>query len=125
MSVALTISTLLCVYKELFVGLFTDEDGIDVTIAMNCLGIFFYTNLVDMTLNFFMGCVRALGIQANIALISIGCFYLISIPSACYLAFLAGNGITGLWIGYFLGILVQMIIVGCMTIMADWQGIAD
>ena len=61
-SVALMISTLLCVYKELFVGLFTDEDGIDVTIAMNCLGIFFYTNLVDMTLNFFMGCVRALGI---------------------------------------------------------------
>ena len=38
---------------------------------------------------------------------------------------MAGNGITGLWIGYFLGILVQMIIVGCMTITADWQEIAD
>ena len=73
---------------------------------MNCLGIFFFTNLVDMTNCFFMGCVRALGIQENIALISIGCFYLISIPTACYLAFVAGKGVPGLWVGYFFGILV-------------------
>ena len=106
MTVALIVSTLLCIYAEELIEIFTDDESIDVSIAKGCLSIFFYTNLVDMGLNFFMGCVRALGIQANIALISIGCFYLISIPSAFYLAFLAGDGIMGLWIGYFLGILV-------------------
>ena len=45
-------------------------------------------------------------IQANVALVSISCFYLISIPVASYLAFAADQGIRGLWVGYFIGIIV-------------------
>ena len=126
MSVALIVSVSLCVFDEQLVGLFTDsEEGIDTSLAKSCLVIFFYSNLVDMALNSFLGFVRALGIQANIALISIGCFYLISIPTALYLAFVADNGIIGLWLGYSLGNFAQMIIIAYVTFTTDWQEIAD
>ena len=62
--------------------------------------------------------------QANIALISIGCFYLVSIPTALYLAFIADYGIIGLWLGLSIGTFMQMIIIAVMTFKADWQEIA-
>ena len=87
--------------------LFTSEvDGIDVSIALAVVPLFAFTNFVDMGLSFSLGVVRALGIQASVAFVSIGCFYLISIPVACYLAFVADQGIRGLWIGYFIGMIV-------------------
>ena len=86
-----------------------------MSIALAVIPLFSLTNIVDMYLSFFMGCVRALGIQANIALISISCFYLISLPAASYLAFVADKGIQGLWMGYFLGIVIQVLIVAWLT----------
>lgn len=118
--VAGVISAMLGHYGTALIGLFTNGESIDVTLVVSILPLFMLTNLVDMSSAYFMGCVRALGIQSNVALITIGCFYLISIPSSCYLTFVAGNGIKGLWIGYFLGIFVQMLIVQNITTMADW-----
>ena len=59
------------------------------------------------------------------ALITLACFYLVSIPFSYLLAFVRGNGIAGLWLGYFLGILVLMVIVAWMTLREEWQDIAD
>ena len=126
MSLALIVSISLRVFDKQLIGMFTDaEEGIDTSLAMSCLVIFFYSNLVDMALECCLGFVRALGIQANIALISIVCFYIVSIPTALYLALVAGKGIIGLWLGYSLGNLVQMIIVACVTFTTDWQEVAD
>ena len=88
--------------------MFTDneKDSVDVTLSLAVIPLFSFTNMVDMCLSFFMGIVRALGIQANVAVISISCFYLVSLPVASYLAFVAHAGIRGLWMGYFLGIIV-------------------
>ena len=109
------------------VQLFTDneKDSVDVTLSLAVIPLFSFTNMVDMCLSFFMGIVRALGIQANVAVISISCFYLVSLPVASYLAFVADAGIGGLWMGYFLGIIVQVLILAWMTWDADWQEIAD
>ena len=125
-SFALMVSFALYFFRDELTQLFTDgRDGVDVTIALAVIPLFSLTNMVDMCLSFFMGCVRALGIQANVALISISCFYLISLPTASYLAFVADAGIRGLWIGYFLGIVIQVIIVAWLTWSEDWQDIAD
>lgn len=67
-----------------------------------------------------MGLVKALGIQASVALISLGCLFFISLPAACFLAFWADGGIQGLWIGYFLGMLVQVLILAWLTCSSDW-----
>ena len=79
--------------------------------AVAVVPLFSFTNLITMCLSFFMGCVRALGIQANVALISIVSFYLVGMPSACYFAFVQEVGILGLWIGYFFGIIVQLLVI--------------
>jgi len=93
--------------------------------ALSVIPLFCVTNIVDMNLSFYQGCVRALGTQSSVALVTIACFYLLSIPFACYFAFVRGNGILGLWVGYFIGILVLMIIVAWMTLKEDWQDLAD
>ena len=58
-------------------------------------------------------------------MVTLACFYLISIPFAIIFAFVRGNNISGLWLGYFLGIFVLMIIVAWMTLKEEWQDIAD
>ena len=78
-------------------SLFTDdnENAVDVTMALTVLPLFSLTNFVEMSIAYFLGIVRALGIQAKIALISIGCFYLISLPSVTYLAMVRDAGTWG------------------------------
>ena len=96
-----------------------------MTMTLAVIPLFSFTNMLDMCLSFFMGCVRALGIQANVATVYISCFYLVSIPVASYLAFVADMGILGLWFGYFLGIIIQNLILAWLSCTADWQKIAD
>ena len=116
------VSVALYVYRVELVQLFTgsEEDSVDVSLALAIIPLFSFTNMVDMCLSFFMGVVRALGIQASVALISISCFYLVSLPVASYLAFVTNAGIRGLWMGYFLGIIIQVLILAWLTWSTDW-----
>ena len=72
------------------------------------------------------GCVRALGIQTKAAIIAIACFYIISIPSSCILTFtglfssLQGT-IKALWIGSYIGVFVQLVLLGYLTIRISWR----
>ena len=112
LGIALTVSLSLYFFRGQLTHFFTDTDGgLNVTMALAVIPLFSFTNLVTMCLAFFMGCVRALGIQANVAMISIISFYIVSMPSACYFAFVQEVGILGLWIGYFLGIIIQTLVI--------------
>ena len=84
---ALMVSFALYVSRDEYTQIFTDVDGMRFIMAMAVIPLFMITNIVNMCLSFFMGCVCALGIQANAALISISCYYLVSLPTASYLAF--------------------------------------
>ena len=132
MLIALSISILLYVGRVQVVELFMEKEGESdksatsiYGIAMRVIPLFCLTNIIDMNLSFFLGCVRALGTQANVALVTLACFYLVSVPFACFFAFVRDTGIAGLWLGYFLGILVLMMIVAWMTLREEWQDIAD
>ena len=107
---ALVVSLLLLVYREPLAHLFKDNDSINgdlsVEPAMAIFPLFSITIFIDTTLGFVQGCVRALGIQGDVAWISIVSFYLGSVPAACYLAFVAKLGLFGLWIGHFTGVTV-------------------
>ena len=64
-SYAALISLAIFCFKEQLVHLFTGDGGrgaVDVTLALSVIPLFSFTNMVDMCLSFFMGCVRALGI---------------------------------------------------------------
>ena len=125
MTFACLISLALYVYRVPLTNLFTEEDGLDVSFAIAAVPLFCLTNIFDMGLSFFMGVVRALGSQANIAIISIACYYFVSIPCAAYLAFVHETGIMGLWMGWFIGIIVQLVIIGWLTLRLDWQVMAS
>ena len=131
MLIALTVSLLLYLNKVPLIRLFMEEESIKEStediyeLSVRVIPLFCLTNIVDMNLSFFLGCVRALGTQASVALVTLACFYLLSIPFACFFAFGRGTGIAGLWLGYFLGIMVLMVIVAWMTLREEWQDIAD
>ena len=125
MAFASVTSTLIFAFRDDLCRVFSDEEtGIDVRMALAVMPIFAASNLVDMCLSFFQGLIRALGIQSNAAIITILSYYLLSVPAAVYLAFFAGMGIRGLWIGYFFGILIQAMVLAWLTLSADWQEIA-
>ena len=125
MAFASVTSTLIFAFRDDLCRIFSDgETGIDVRMALAVIPIFAAYNLVDMCLSFFLGLIRALGIQSNAAIITILSYYLLSVPAAVYLAFFAGMGIRGLWIGYFFGILIQAMVLAWLTLGADWQEIA-
>ena len=58
-------------------------------------------------------------------MVTLACFYLLSIPLAYIFAFVTDYGISGLWLGYYLGIMVLLVIVAWMTLGEEWQDIAD
>ena len=102
------VSILLFVYRESVAHLFSSDDSVagnlSVELAVSIFPLFSITIFIDTALGFFQGCVRALGIQANVVWISMASFYLVSVPIACYLAFVANKGLIGLWIGHFTGV---------------------
>ena len=125
---ASVVSLALYRYRNELVELYTgdkSEAAVDVTLALGIIPLFSFTNLIDMGLSYFNGLARALGIQANVALISISCFYLISLPAAIYLGFVARAGLRGMWFGYFLGIGIQILILAWLTWSTDWHQLAD
>ena len=102
MSIGCLVSILLFSLRYEIAHLFTNDPTI-VTIMAQVLPIYCIFNIQDSMTNVVFGCVRALGIQTKAALVTIGCYYIISIPLASILAFVADLGIRGLWIGIFVG----------------------
>ena len=120
-SVASAYSLFMFVYREELPDLFTsEEEAFPVAITVSVIPILAIANLIDMSLSFFLGCIRALGLQAKTALVIIGCFYIISLPLASYLGFYLEYSVHGIWIGYFTGIAIQCAIVAYMTLSEDW-----
>ena len=91
---------------------------------MLVLPIFCFTNIVDMTMSVIFGIIRALGIQEKVVLITIACFYLLSVPLAAYQAYVVKDGIAGLWLGYFAGIVFLLLIIAVYILRTDWDAIA-
>ena len=120
MSFAAALSLTLFILRKPIAELFTD-DPVLIEAALFVMPIFCLSNLLDMALMCFQGFVRALALQANVALLTILCFYVVSIPMAAYLAFSKGFGIAGLWWGYISGIAILVSIVVFIVVRTDWH----
>ena len=120
--IAIIVSGGLFIRKDALIRLFTTDEEL-IAKATFVIPLFCFTNLADMTNSCFIGCVRALGTQANIAMITILCFYLGAIPLAALFAFVFKWELLGLWLGFACGIIILASIVGYMTMTQDWQEI--
>ena len=55
------------------------------------------------------------------SLVAIFTYYIISLPVACLLAFVAGLEIIGLWYGLYLGVTLSLVIHVVIVVRQDWQ----
>ncbi|XP_059433796.1 protein DETOXIFICATION 24-like [Corylus avellana] len=61
------------------------------------------------------------GRQSVVAYINVGCYFLIGVPVGCLLGYVADLGITGLWIGMIIGVVMQSLVLGYVTFKTDWN----
>nr|GME03483.1 protein DETOXIFICATION 14-like isoform X2 [Ipomoea batatas] len=77
--------------------------------------------LTDCIQSVLSGVVRGNGKQHSGAYINLGSFYLVGLPVAAILGFVAHLNGKGLWIGLNIGATVQSILLAVITWFTDWQ----
>ncbi|KAF3794992.1 hypothetical protein EJ110_NYTH06222, partial [Nymphaea thermarum] len=68
-----------------------------------------------------LGIARGCGWQKFGALINIGAYYIVGVPSAAFLAFFSHLSGKGLWMGIMFGTFTQLVFFLCFTLSADWE----
>ncbi|PKI58819.1 hypothetical protein CRG98_020809 [Punica granatum] len=61
------------------------------------------------------------GWQVSVALINIGCYYIVGLPIGALLGYKFKLGARGIWIGMLIGCLVQTLVLLCVIFRANWR----
>jgi len=64
-------------------------------------------------------------VQKKASFISIGAYYIVTIPLGFVLVFVCGMGVKGLWTGILIGLILNSILYVRLVLKTDWQGVAD
>jgi Na+-driven multidrug efflux pump len=99
----IAISVTVYIRRESIIDLFTADPEVATIANRNCylITIIF---IPDMVQGAIQGVIRALDIQKTASCIALASFYLVSIPVAFVLVFVWGLGLSGLLIGYLVGV---------------------
>ncbi|KAJ8510430.1 hypothetical protein OPV22_000864 [Ensete ventricosum] len=79
------------------------------------------SNLLDGIQCVLSGVARGCGWQKIGALVNLGAYYIVGIPSAVLLAFVLHVGGKGLWMGIICGLLVQVVLFSAITYPTNWE----
>ncbi|XP_020251773.1 protein DETOXIFICATION 16-like [Asparagus officinalis] len=85
---------------------------------MPFLSLSHFVNAIQCVLS---GTARGCGWQKFGAIINLGSYYLVGIPSSVILAFVAHLGIKGLWIGIIFALFLQDVLYAIITVRTDWE----
>ena len=111
-------SGLIMVFGEDYIDLITMNDGaVDLSSAKKAIPVIAVVMLLDSSLHYLNGLVRALGLQPSISIVSILCVWLVGVPSAYLLSEYGPGGIYG---GYYMSTLVQIVIIPLFIFKKDW-----
>lgn len=111
------------IFKTEIVHIFTDDEEVAkyATVAVGILGI---NQIFDCPNVLLAGCLRGQGHQHIGSALNIFIYYVIAVPLALYLAFDAGLGLKGLWIGIGVGVFVLAMSEGYFVLLkSDWSQI--
>ncbi|CAM8958127.1 unnamed protein product [Rhodiola kirilowii] len=61
------------------------------------------------------------GMQAMVAYVNIGSYYVIGVPAGILLGYMTTLGIKGIWIGMMGGVAIQSLVLGFITWRTDWD----
>ncbi|XP_047322025.1 protein DETOXIFICATION 41-like [Impatiens glandulifera] len=118
--ISIMLSVLVLVLKVWLSELFTsDEDVIQVVNNLTpLLAISIFLNGIQPILS---GVAIGSGWQALVAYVNLGAYYIIGLPIACILAFKTSLGVTGVWLGMIIGVLLQTITLIILTARTNWD----
>ena len=127
--VGVIISSVVCAFFVIFndniVSLFTSEP--EVLSIMKILAyIFVIEQTIDLIQSIMGMTIIGIGLQANISIGNIICYYAIYLPAAILLAFPANLSIYGIWIGSCIGMISVFVWYTWTLCRADWEkAVAD
>ncbi|KAF3794993.1 putative multidrug resistance protein [Nymphaea thermarum] len=79
------------------------------------------STFMDAIQSVLSGIARGCGWQKFGALVNIGAYYIVGVPSATFLAFFSHLSGEGLWMGIMFGTVTQLVFFLCFTLSADWE----
>lgn len=105
LAVSIFFCTAIWIFRFPIVGMFTDSEEV-TAIALSLLIVLFTYQFGDGLQLCFCNALRGIQDVKPIMLMAFVSYYLIAIPSAYLLGFKAGLGITGIWMGFPIGLTV-------------------
>ena len=97
----------------------TDEETVNyIKEVLPVLGVYLIFDTVHGVQS---GNIRALGKQGIASFVTLVCYYAVGLPLAMYLGFNRHLNLVGFWEGFLIAIILLDIVVGCVTIFADWD----
>jgi MATE family multidrug resistance protein len=69
----------------------------------------------------FSGAAVGAGMQGIVAIVNLGCYYVIGLPIGVMLAYLADLQVEGIWIGMLLGVVAQTLVLGFLIWRTNWD----
>ncbi|XAR48339.1 hypothetical protein NMG60_11031126 [Bertholletia excelsa] len=100
--------------------LFTSEEEVAETVSQLRVLIAF-TMLFNSIQPVLTGAAVGAGLQSRVAVINLGCYYVIGIPIGVLLAYVIHLQVQGLWIGMISGVVAQVVVLGIMIWRTDWN----
>ena len=119
--VALLVSTLLFSVRVQLIGMFTNDEALASICLSVCPFYFFVGNLIDALMVSLQGIVRALGIQRLAFFITAANLYLVSVPFAYVLGFVAQLQVKGLWYGQYCGVFTLTVSLLLALWRTEWE----
>ncbi|CAO2837145.1 unnamed protein product [Amaranthus hypochondriacus] len=130
--ISVRVSTLMVMVEGVFVACllvlgrnawgycYSTEDEVVKYVAQMMLFLAF-SHIVDGIQSVLSGTARGCGWQKIAALINLGAYYIVGVPSAILLAFVFNFGGKGLWTGIIMALLVQSFLLLLITLHTNWD----
>ncbi|PKI58910.1 protein DETOXIFICATION 24-like [Punica granatum] len=116
----LVCAVLCLLYSYEIAGLFTSNEEVKESVSelSSLLAVSVFLNNVQPILT---GVAIGAGWQSVVAIVNIGCYYLVGVPIGALLAYVAHLEVKGLWIGLICGVASQMLALVYMTWRTNWD----
>lgn len=122
MTIAIAVTVFLGRFS--IIGLFTADHSV-AEIAFRNFYLLSIIFIPDMIQGAIQGVIRALDIQRTASLIALASFYLVTIPVAFVLVFVWGFNLSGLLIGYLVGVSFLTFFYIRLVITTSWVDVAN
>ena len=110
--------------RKPIVRLFTTDAAVE-ELTNSCMLIIALVFIPDMVQGSMQGVIRALDVQKSASYIALAAFYLVTIPLAFVLVFVGEMGISGLWTGLLVGLVIEGTFYTRLVLKTDWQDEAN